>query len=647
MNPVEMRALPSLRGLILAPILMASMLACGSDDGGDIKDACDQSTLIAQCPPASNPILGSQAEGQCQGAVDGVVSDLEGRATGSCNSNASCRLYCQFSSPCLCGVESVTKDGVKCATCNGISGCGDGLCADGENPDSCAIDCAAQCTAGETRCQGEGRQECNLQGAWETLACPSGEVCDVTSGTPTCVRGDIIRPDAGDAGGDGGTIDESRVIFGDATNPGTGSSARPGDGRGLELVGPLGLQGANVLLATIGGGWQVTPRSGGDGFDIFGASGWATVDKNGDAVWSGDAPMTEGEFCAEVGPICSPRDTSTFCPTWFTYLAGDPTDARHRCVLARAESEGCDFLDLIIVDFGASACPEPVSGGLYPDGDAVPVEHMSTDIIIAPDHRRVRIPLTEDDRSGSVLRIYDRDADVVRISEAGGEYQASNTPPAQFAWSGDGERFAWVASAISEAVVFVWDHASQQRTAIVPSTRDESPLALALSPQGNVLATTRITDLGAGPEIVVDLWNVAEDDWFLRIRKPPSSTNFGSATGGSGLAFSPAGDLLAITVPSLGIVELWDISTAERTFELDTGAVNQLTAMRFSPDGSTLAVVSGPHSEIRLWDTTSGSRLQTLVDPGSPTSFRYMHYSPDGTRLILVTASSTAVYGKP
>lgn len=177
---------------------MVGALLSGCDDGGAEPGIgagnCDEAALIAQCPPGSNPQLGSIAESQCGGAAGTILSNAEGAAVGNCVGSSVCQVACEWSAPCLCGVASVTGEGVTCQACDPGRGCGNGICDPGESPETCAIDCGARCAPDETRCGSDGvRQSCNLQGVWEDVACPAGEICRFEGGEAICVL-DVIGP---------------------------------------------------------------------------------------------------------------------------------------------------------------------------------------------------------------------------------------------------------------------------------------------------------------------------------------------------------------------------------------------------------------------------------------------------------------------
>lgn len=228
--------------LHIALTIAFSVGACDdADDGPGGAASCEDAALIAQCPPGSNPQLGSIAEAMCSGAAGAILSDETGAATGNCVGTSQCQVACQWASPCLCGVASVTREGIQCQPCDPDRGCGNGVCDPGESPETCAIDCGARCMPGESRCGNEGgRQSCNLQGVWEDLACPDGQICEVQNGQADCVL-DIVDPGPeGEPDPEPGPDFENNACwtFGPGEAPSNGAYLQPGDCRGLERLGP-------------------------------------------------------------------------------------------------------------------------------------------------------------------------------------------------------------------------------------------------------------------------------------------------------------------------------------------------------------------------------------------------------------------------
>ena len=225
-------------------LLIAALTVIGCDDADDGPGgsaSCEDAVLIAQCPPGSNPQLGSVAEASCGGAAGTISSDASGAATGNCVGSSQCVVACQWASPCLCGVASVTREGIDCQPCDIERGCGNGVCDPGEDPQICAIDCGARCAPGESRCGNEGgRQSCNLQGVWEDLDCPDGRICALGVQGAECVL-DVVGPNPEPESGMGPDPEPEPNAcweFGPATAPSDGTYLTPGDCRGLAILGP-------------------------------------------------------------------------------------------------------------------------------------------------------------------------------------------------------------------------------------------------------------------------------------------------------------------------------------------------------------------------------------------------------------------------
>ncbi len=220
--------------VVLLLVFVTINYGCTTETPQNNATTCVSSSLVAQCPPGSNPILGATADSLCEAAAQGDLMNAEGAISGRCYGEQSCRVACQFSSPCRCGVASVTSDGVVCVDCDTVSACGDGICADGETVQSCEIDCGAVCTPGDMRCNGDAIESCNNNGRYDTLACPSGEVCiESAPGQVNCQRDDILDLDMGDPGDLGQDSDpdniiaNGRIVLADAPWPGTAPNTRP------------------------------------------------------------------------------------------------------------------------------------------------------------------------------------------------------------------------------------------------------------------------------------------------------------------------------------------------------------------------------------------------------------------------------------
>lgn len=154
--------------------------------GANTGISCAESDLIAQCPIGSSPDLSAEATSECNGQVDFLLSGDGGSVKAACKGKSECLVVCQFASPCLCGVVSVTRDAIVCVDCATASACGNARCEGGEDPNTCPVDCAAVCPQGTRRCNGRDREDCNAQGSWETVTCRPDQACEVGAGGVAC-----------------------------------------------------------------------------------------------------------------------------------------------------------------------------------------------------------------------------------------------------------------------------------------------------------------------------------------------------------------------------------------------------------------------------------------------------------------------------
>ena len=118
----------------------------------------------------------------------------------------------------------------------------------------------------------------------------------------------------------------------------------------------------------------------------------------------------------------------------------------------------------------------------------------------------------------------------------------------------------------------VFDPHSGQRLAAHRWTEIGRTTRLALGPGGRLLAT-------AAGGMAVRLWDLEAGDLV-------SMLPHGSAAYVDGLAFSPAGDRLALGT-SEGEVLVFDAHTAARLLDLDSG-LGPIRCLAFAPDGRRL-----------------------------------------------------------
>jgi dipeptidyl aminopeptidase/acylaminoacyl peptidase len=95
-----------------------------------------------------------------------------------------------------------------------------------------------------------------------------------------------------------------------------------------------------------------------------------------------------------------------------------------------------------------------------------------------------------------------------------------------------------------------------------------------------------------------------------------------------------------------GTIRLWNLTTNEAPRTL-SGHSGKVIGVAYSPDGRRLASISAlggptyedarPGGELKLWDAATGRELSTARRGVGV--FRFMSFSPDGSRLLLTDAS--------
>ncbi|TVQ61064.1 MAG: hypothetical protein EA366_03275, partial [Spirulina sp. DLM2.Bin59] len=151
-----------------------------------------------------------------------------------------------------------------------------------------------------------------------------------------------------------------------------------------------------------------------------------------------------------------------------------------------------------------------------------------------------------------------------------------------------------------------WHLPTGKITAILPPTRHSSLLTLALSADGQTLAT-------------------AHTGQRVRIM-PPSGRPYQLPIPAHHLALSADGQTLATAHPNQGI-RLWDLVRGQPLGILRSAppypspTIGTITTLAFTPNGRVLATVIQPNhgpSQIWFWDLHQGDCIQTLTAPGGP-----------------------------
>ena len=239
-------------------------------------------------------------------------------------------------------------------------------------------------------------------------------------------------------------------------------------------------------------------------------------------------------------------------------------------------------------------------------------------------------------------------------------FTAHTSRVSDLAFSPDGMR---ILSGGLDGAVYVWDARTGGTLFSLPSA-DGAVFSVAYSPDGKRLAaglldsvliwdantgdeTLRHTELTCGA--VTDIaftqdsarlgatyangcnvvWDSGTGDKLLMDIGNPGIT-------GSGVAFSPAGNRLALPLAHGGaIVRYLTTTTGSTYFHGHTGEIADLA---FSPDGKALAT-SSQDGTARLWDSSTGEELVVLS--GHNLRVNGLAFSPDGQRLITTSDDDT------
>ncbi|MCA9527400.1 MAG: WD40 repeat domain-containing protein, partial [Myxococcales bacterium] len=511
-------------------------------------------------------------------------------------------------------------------------------------PVNCPIDCGATCEADERRCDAEVLEVCNLQGRWERLPCPQGEVCLFEEGgSASCQRdpGIIAGGDAGVGEGDAG-VGDGRLLPGDGEWPEETSAPTPTDtfprrlqahdidirlddgsihNRPTPFAQLMNFAGARYLWQ-----WRVMP---GEPLVLegFGRATTLRIDAEGGTLNVPRVdypPATPESFCAAWGACYGAVPPEQCAATMAPYLDArfvDP-DWLVACLAANG-AENCNLFQLF-----SPTCIENAHHPLPAGADGV----VNSALLVGDKLLRA----TPEQRH---LELIDLTAGTLATHEPVGDFTLPGYEGTK-ALSADGRVVLALGNAVNDSILVRWDVVTGERRAILPSSGG-TYYKMALSPDGQVAAFAY-----SGPDAdanqMISLWNLAEERRIVSIRPPPEQAG---QQGLAALAISPDGELLAVDVDGQRAIEVWRLGARPEKLQVLTPGNNaRVSRIEFAPDGRTLAVLAGVGftPQISLWDAVDGQRWRT--EDARQGEVREMRFSADGRRLVTMTQDGSLAF---
>ena len=178
-----------------------------------------------------------------------------------------------------------------------------------------------------------------------------------------------------------------------------------------------------------------------------------------------------------------------------------------------------------------------------------------------------------------------------------------------------------IISSSEDGSLFLWDAVTSIPFATFGGSEDGSMRALAISPDGEMLASGGWAD-------PLQLWNVNTRQTVATLESHRFSVD--------AVAFSPDGSTLASGGYD-ATIRLWDVESHTLKAEL-SGPTRRIWSLIFSPDGQTLAS-SSDDGTIFLWDVESHTLKATLTGHTRPTTS--ITFSPNGFTLASASQDGT------
>jgi WD40 repeat protein/tRNA A-37 threonylcarbamoyl transferase component Bud32 len=229
------------------------------------------------------------------------------------------------------------------------------------------------------------------------------------------------------------------------------------------------------------------------------------------------------------------------------------------------------------------------------------------------------------------LVLWDVKAGRRRPALAGQLSRKGNEAFGQVAFSGDGQTIAAAVSSptvVNDNRIRLWDVTTGRLRTSLPGHQDNTVTALALSGDGQLLASAAET-FDAQRRVLpgeIKLWDV-KTGRLHSILKGHKSHFITS------LRFALDGQTLASTAMYEDVVKLWDVNSGKDRGSLNTGT----GLLTFSPDGQWLATAQGgtvnhPGGYVIVWDVKTGRELTSFK--GHTSSVTAMAFRPDGRTLV-------------